>query len=151
MQDAVREMNAGRGEQALAAVRRELAAHPNFQQARALELRLLLGLNRHDEALRITEEQLRHAPNDPNLIYQRGVIQMGRKSFVAAEKDLRRALELNPQHTGALNDLAVLLTQQGKKAEAQALLQKALQINPQDRNAAANLAALQQGGQGKKP
>jgi Flp pilus assembly protein TadD len=151
MQTAVREMNAGHGEQALAAVRRELAVHPNFRQARALELRLLLGLNRHDEALRITEEQLRHAPNDPDLIYQRGVIQMGRKSFVAAEKDLRRALELNPQHTGAMNDLAVLLTQQGKKAEAQALLQKALQINPQDRNAAANLAALQQGGPGKKP
>ena len=151
MQDALREMKAGRGEQALAAVRRELAARPNFRQARALELRLLLGLNRFDEALRITEEQLRHAPNDPDLVYQRGVIQMGRKSFVAAEKDLRRALELNPQHTGAMNDLAVLLSQQGKKAEAQALLQKALQINPQDRNAAANLAALQQGGPGKKP
>jgi Flp pilus assembly protein TadD len=151
MQTAVREMNAGHGEQALAAVRRELAVHPNFRQARALELRLLLGLNRHDEALRITEEQLRHAPNDPDLVYQHGVVQMGRKSFVAAEKDLRRALELNPQHTGAMNDLAVLLTQQGKKAEAQALLQKALQINPQDRNAAANLAALQQGGPGKKP
>jgi Flp pilus assembly protein TadD len=76
---------------------------------------------------------------------------MGRKSFVAAEKDLRHALELNPQHTGAMNDLAVLLGNQGKKAEALALLQKALQINPQDRNAAANLAALQQQGQGKKP
>jgi len=118
---------------------------PNNRQARALELRILLGLNRYDEALQMTEERLRRAPNDPDLIYQRGVIQMGRKSYIPAEKDLRRALELSPQHTGALNDLAVLLSNQGKKAEAQTLLQRALQINPRDQNAAANLAALQQG------
>jgi tetratricopeptide (TPR) repeat protein len=152
MQDALKSFAAGKGEQALAAVHRELAQTPNNRQARALELRILLGLNRYDEALRMTEERLRRFPNDPDLIYQRGVIQMGRKSYIPAEKDLRRALELNPQHTGALNDLAVLLSNQGKKAEAQALLQKALQINPQDQNAAANLAALQKGpGPGKKP
>jgi tetratricopeptide (TPR) repeat protein len=151
MQEALKEFSAGRGEQALAAVRREIAQSPNNRQARALELRILLGLNRYDEALRMTEERLRRRPNDADLTYQHGVIQMGRKSFVAAEKDLRHALELNPQHTGAMNDLAVLLGNQGKKAEALALLQKALQINPQDRNAAANLAALQQQGQGKKP
>lgn len=150
MQDALKSFAAGKGEQALAAVRREMAQSPNNRQARALELRILLGLNRYDEALRMTEERLGRHPNDPDLIYQRGVIQMGRKSFVPAEKDLRRALELNPQHTGAMNDLAVLLSNQGKKAEAQTLLQKALQINPRDQNAAANLAALQKG-PAKKP
>jgi len=150
MQEALKSFAAGKGEPALAAVRRELAQTPNNRQAKALELRILLGLNRYDEALRMTEERLRRNPNDPDLVYQRGVIQMGRKSYIPAEKDLRRALELNPQHTGALNDLAVLLSNQGKKAEAQALLQKALQINPRDQNAAANLAALQQG-PAKKP
>jgi len=152
MQDALKNFAAGKGEQALAAVRREIVQNPGNRQARALELRILLGLNRYDEALRMTEEKLRLRPNDPDLIYQRGVIQMGRKSYIPAEKDLRRALELNPQHTGAMNDLAVLLSNQGKKAEAQALLQRALQLNPQDQNAAANLAALQKGpGPAKKP
>jgi tetratricopeptide (TPR) repeat protein len=151
MQDALKSFAAGKGEQALAAVRREIAQTPNNRQARALELRILLGLNRSDEALRMTDERLRLRPNDPDLVYQRGVIQMSRKSFVAAEKDLRHALELNPQHTGAMNDLAVLLSNQGKKTEAQALLQKALQLNPQDQNAAANLAALQNPPAGKKP
>jgi len=148
MQEALRLAAQNQPEQALVQTRKVLARAPNSPPARALELRLLLGLNRADEALRITEEMLRKRPDDPDLIYQRGAIQMARKSFVAAEKDLRRALQLNPQQTGAMNDLAVLLINQGRKAEAQTLLQKVLELNPLDQNAAANLKALQ-GGPGK--
>jgi Flp pilus assembly protein TadD len=148
LEEAVRLASQNQLDPALIQTRKVLARAPNSQPARFLELRLLLRLNRADEALRITEELLRKRPDDPDLVYQRGAIQMARKNLVAAEKDMRRALELNPQQTGAMNDLAVLLINQGRKAEAQTLLQKVLELNPGDQNAAANLKALQ-GGPGK--
>jgi Flp pilus assembly protein TadD len=122
-----------------------LAKTPNGPLARALEMRLLLRLNRNDEALRINEENLRQRPNDAELIYMHGAIQMARKNWAAAEKDLRHALELDAGQLGAMNDLAVLLINQGRKAEAKTLLEKVLAINPDDPAAAGNLKALNQG------
>jgi Flp pilus assembly protein TadD len=152
MEEALQLASQNRPAEALTKVREALATAPNSPPAKALELRLLLRLNRSDEALRLNEESLRKRPNDPDLVYQHGAIQMARKNWAAAEKDLRHALELNPQQTGAMSDLAVLLMNQGRKAEAQTLLQKVLEINPEDAMAAANLKALQQqGGTGKKP
>jgi Flp pilus assembly protein TadD len=149
MQEAMSLASQNRLDEALTQVRKILARSPNSPPARALELRLLLRLDHADEALRITEEMLRKRPNDPDLVYQRGAVQMARKNWVAAEKDLRHALELEPRQTGAMNDLAVLLINQGRKAEAQTLLQKVLQINPGDQNAATNLKSIQQGGPGQ--
>jgi Flp pilus assembly protein TadD len=151
MEEALKLASQNRSAEALTKVREALAAAPNSPPAKALELRLLLRLNRSDEALHLNEESLRKRPNDPDLVYQHGAIQMARKNLAAAEKDLRHALELNPEQTGAMNDLAVLLMNQGRKAEAQTLLQKVLEINPEDPMAAGNLKALQQGGTGKKP
>jgi Flp pilus assembly protein TadD len=150
MREALTLMTQNRTAEALTAARKELARAPGNMQARGLECLLLLRLNRADEALRITDDLLRRFPNNPDLIYQHGAVQMARKNLAVAEKDLRHALELAPNHPAALNDLAVLLKNQGRTAEARTLLEKALQINPQDQNAAANLKALQ-GGPGKKP
>jgi tetratricopeptide (TPR) repeat protein len=151
LQAAVQLISQNRLPEALTQVRKVLATMPNNLPARAIELRLLLSLNRADEALHLTEEGLRKHPNDADMVYQRGVIQMARKSWAAAEKDLRHSLELNPEHTGAMNDLAVLLIKQGRKPEAQTLLQKVLAINPEDQTAATNLKALEKGGPGPKP
>jgi len=151
IQEAVTLTAQNRFPEALAKVRTVLAKSPNAPAARALELRLLLRLNRTDEALRINEESLRQRPNDADLVYVHGAIQIARKNWAAAEKDLRHALELNPEQLGAMSDLAVLLINQGRKAEAKTLLQKVLAINPDDRTAASNLKALEQGGgQGPK-
>ncbi|HEX3529009.1 MAG TPA: tetratricopeptide repeat protein, partial [Thermoanaerobaculia bacterium] len=151
IQEAVTLTAQNRFPEALAKVRAVLAKSPNAPAARALELRLLLRLNRTDEALRINEESLRQRPNDADLVYVHGAIQIARKNWAAAEKDLRHALELNPEQLGAMSDLAVLLINQGRKAEAKTLLQKVLAINPNDQTAASNLKALEQGGgQGPK-
>jgi Flp pilus assembly protein TadD len=151
IQDALTLSSQNRLPEALAKVRTVLARSPNAPAAKALELRLLLRLGRTDEALHINEENLRQRPNDPDLVYVHGAIQIARKNWAAAEKDLRHALELNPEHIGAMSDLAVLLINQGRKAEAKVLLQKVLQINPNDLTAASNLKALEQpGGQAPK-
>jgi len=151
IEEAVTLTSQNRLPEALAKVRTVLARSPNAPAARALELRLLLRLNRTDEALRINEESLRQRPNDADLVYVHGAIQIARKNWAAAEKDLRHALELNPQQLGAMSDLAVLLISQGRKAEAKTLLQKVLELNPNDQTAASNLKALEQpGGQAPK-
>jgi tetratricopeptide (TPR) repeat protein len=150
LQEAVTLTSQNRFPEALTKVRSVLAKSPNSPPARALELRLLLRLNRNDEALRINEESLRQQPNDADLVYVHGAIQMARKNWAAAEKDLRHALELDPEQLGAMNDLAVLLINQGRKAEAKPLLEKVLQLNPNDVTAAGNLKALNQGGQAPK-
>ena len=67
---------------------------------------------------------------------------MALQRFSSAEQDFRKALQIQPRHLPAMNDLAVLLIQVNKKHEAQKLLEQVLQINPQDQMAAANLQQL---------
>lgn len=138
-------MAAGQSEKALVAVRRELVATPGSLPARALETRLLISLNRKEEALQSIQDALRQNPDSPDLIYLRGAVQMAFFNWDAAEKDLRRALELAPRHTAAMNELAVVLVARNRKDEARALLEKILEINPQDNTARASLETLKQG------
>ncbi|MGB6849945.1 MAG: tetratricopeptide repeat protein, partial [Thermoanaerobaculia bacterium] len=60
------------------------------------------------------------------------------------EQDLRRAIELSPQHTAALNDLAVLLMVRGEREEARTLLERVLVLRPDDPVAAQNLQSLEE-------
>jgi Flp pilus assembly protein TadD len=110
-------------------------------------VRLLLTLQRNQEALKSAEAALSLEPNNPNLIYQRGAAYLAIRNFNGAEDDFRRTLEMAPQHLAAMNDLAVLLIQRNRKPEAQQLLERVLQLNPQDPTAAANLAQIKGGGQ----
>jgi len=148
LQEAMRLMGQGQNEPALAAVRKEIAATPTDLRPRILEVRLLLGLKRNQEALKSAEAALGLAPDNPDLIYQRGAVQMGLNNVAAAEQDLRHAIRIEPRHTAAMNDLAVLLISQKKTAEAKTLLEQVLKLNPQDQMAAANLQQLT-GGSGQ--
>lgn len=147
LQEAARLMTAGQPEKALELARREISASPTDQRPRALEVRLLLTLQRNQEALKSAEAALSLEPNNPNLIYQRGAAYLAIRNFNGAEDDFRRTLEMAPQHLAAMNDLAVLLIQRNRKPEAQQLLERVLQLNPQDPTAAANLAQIKGGGQ----
>jgi Flp pilus assembly protein TadD len=134
-------------EPALAAVRQEIGISKDQDpRARLLESRLLLLLKRPEEALTVAEEGLKKWPDNADFVYSRGAAQMALQRLATAEQDFRKALKLAPQHTAAMNDLAVLLMSLGKNVEAQSLLRQVLQINPQDATAAANLQKLQGGG-----
>jgi Flp pilus assembly protein TadD len=67
---------------------------------------------------------------------------MALRDLPGAEKDFRQTLTIQPNHLGALSDLAVLLTTTGKKDEARQLLQKVLALKPGDPVATANLKSL---------
>jgi predicted Zn-dependent protease len=147
LQKALRLMGQKQLEPALAAVRQEIGiSKVPDPRARILEVRLLLGLKRNDEALKLTDTLLKDEPNNADYVYLRGASEMALARLGAAEQDLRKSLQLAPNHTGAMNDLAVLLMELNKKEEAQRLLEQVLRINPQDQMAAANLQRLKSEG-----
>jgi tetratricopeptide (TPR) repeat protein len=143
--EAAQLITAGQPEKALAAARRAVSANPKEFFPRTLEVRALLMLDRLPEALKSAESAVQGFPGSADAFYQRGVVRMASKDVKGAEQDLRKALEIAPSHIAALNDLAVLLGAQGKKAEARTLLEKVLAINPTDPMAKDNLKRLEDG------
>jgi Flp pilus assembly protein TadD len=141
LQSAVDFMSKGQLDSALAATRQEMAVSKD-PRARMLEVRILLIQKKPDEAMKSVEAALKAEPNNPDYVYLKGAIEMGQQRWGSAETDLRKALQIAPRHTAAMNDLAVLLMTLNKKPEAQSLLEQVLKINPQDQMAAANLQRL---------
>lgn len=141
-------MSRGERQRALAILRQEVALSPGDVRPRLLEVRLLLILQRLEEALAAAEKTVELFPDNADAIYQRGVIHMGVGDTEAAAADLRRVLALAPEHIPAMNDLAVLLTQQGKKDEAKALLQRLVELSPDNELALENLQKMQSGSGG---
>jgi Zn-dependent membrane protease YugP/Flp pilus assembly protein TadD len=68
-----------------------------------------IRLGELERALRDTEEALALAPNDAVAYNNRGVIHRDRGNFEQAERDLRRAIEIDPQFPNPREHLAKLL------------------------------------------
>jgi Flp pilus assembly protein TadD len=141
LQKAVQLMGQGQLEPALTAVRQEIAVSKD-PRARMIEVRILLALRRPEDALKAAETALAIDPVNADYVYLKGASEMALQRLSSAEQDLRKALQLQPRHLPAMDDLAVLLLRTNKKDEARKLLQQVLRINPQDKVAAANLAKL---------
>ncbi len=144
MQEAMRKMASGDQAGAITAIHRRVVAAPDDLVARALEVRLLLSSKRYTEALAAADSALRQAPQNPDMIYQHGAVQMALGHAGDAESDFRRAIAVDPKNTAAMSDLAILLSVQNKKAEAVELLRRVIEINPRDANAQENLKRIEQ-------
>jgi tetratricopeptide (TPR) repeat protein len=79
-----------------------------------------LYANRPDEALATAERCVRLYPKTVQCIYARGAVRLQRREFVPAERDLRRALELEPRSGIIHHRLGLALECQGRVGEAQA-------------------------------
>ena len=110
-----------------------------------VETRILLLLGRLPEAEAVVNKMVEDYPFNADVYYQKAVVEMAGENLAIAESDLTKALELSPDHTAALNDLAVLKMQLNKNQEAQELLERLLAVNPDDAVAAQNLEKLKQG------
>ncbi len=135
-------LSAGRGEEALRIARAEKRIVDGDLRPVFAEGRILLVLGRLEEARALAEEIVAAVPHNPDARYLRGTIRMAQDDLAGAEGDFRRALEISPQHTASMNDLAILLIERGEITEARKLLEKALETNPGDELALANLASL---------
>lgn len=138
----------GRTDDAIEVLADESELAPEDVRPRLLVARTLLLAERPDDAMGIAEETVRRFPEHPDAYYQRGAVHLAREDLEAAERDLRRALELAPDHVPAMNDLAVLLLVDGRRGEAERLLERVLELRPDDPRARQNLERLRSAPQG---
>ena len=103
-------------------------------------LNLLMGnlLNEkenYDEALKYINKAIDINPKDYRGYFLRALIYDKRGEIISAEKDLRKALELNPEDPELLNHLgySLLLWYEGTRLdEAETLIKKALEKDPEN-------------------
>ncbi|MGH9464740.1 MAG: tetratricopeptide repeat protein, partial [Thermoanaerobaculia bacterium] len=131
-----------RFDEALEIADREAALAPGDLRPPLVASRILLLAGRAEEALHLAEQLVARQPDNADAVLQRGAVRLARRELEGAEADFRRVLELSPEHTGAMNALAVLLAERGDEAEARALLERVLALRPDDAAARANLKSL---------
>lgn len=83
-----------------------------------------------DLALRILDATVDIAPEDAEVWHRRATVHFLQREHELALADLRRALNLDPKHYRAINDLGVVLEEIGAKKEALEAYRKALAVNP---------------------
>jgi tetratricopeptide (TPR) repeat protein len=83
-----------------------------------------------DLALRILDATVDIAPEDAEVWHRRATVHFLQREHELALADLRRALNLDPKHYRAINDLGVVLEEMGAKKEALEAYRKALAVNP---------------------
>jgi len=142
LREAMQLVSEDRFVEALAIARQEAALAPDDLRPFLTEARILLLAERLDEALALADDLVEAASANADVLYIRGTIRMAMNRIDGAEDDLRAALERSPEHTAAMNDLAVLLMDRGDNAEARRLLERTLELRPNDVLAAENLRQL---------
>ncbi len=98
-----------------------------------LEAELLTRKKRKAEALAVYSRGLEQLPDDGRLLYSRAMLAIDLGDLPAAERDLRRMIELDPQSADALNALGYTLADRTDRLdEAAALVARALEIKPDE-------------------
>ena len=100
--------------------------------------RCLSGLRRYDEAEAVLRRALEGLDNAPTR-YELGVVLDGAGRLSEAVAEYRRALDRNPNHLEALNNLGVGLAGQGRMDEAARHFERLLAVDPENADAHANL------------
>jgi Tfp pilus assembly protein PilF len=100
-----------------------------------------MSFARSDATEEFHQTQLREKPSDPNTHSNYGAfLKDVTKDQKGAEREYRKALELDTNHVNALGNLANLLSEKGDQIEATTLYEKALRIDPGNENVSLNYA-----------
>jgi tetratricopeptide (TPR) repeat protein len=125
--------------QAEAAWNRAIQSNPADPAPRQALLQFLLDSRRFDEAFTLTEASLKYAPNDPNLLVDRGLLELQRGHADAAKASWDQAITVDSKQSMAHLYLASELDREGKAKEAashyEAFLWRIAQEKAKDRPA----------------
>ncbi len=89
--------------------------------------------NQHMERARPKLERVyNNNPNNAEAAFAMGNLALAESNNATAMVFYQRTLQLDSQHTRAMNNLAVLAMEQGQREAARSLFSQALQITPQD-------------------
>jgi Flp pilus assembly protein TadD len=86
--------------------------------------------DRDDDAIREFQTAAKSHPNDPELHERLGKLFYAKKSFVQAEEELRKAIDLDPGHAQSLYLLGRVYLERRETGESIPYLQAALQHDP---------------------
>ncbi|WP_017232655.1 tetratricopeptide repeat protein [Pandoraea sp. B-6] len=94
---------------------------------------LLVKAKRYDEAEKLLAVEVKNHPDDPDLLYQYGMVAELNKHYDVMEKTMRRVMASQPENAQAYNALGYSLTVRNTRLpEALKLLQKASALAPDD-------------------
>ena len=114
---------------ALDAYRRAVSERPDFRKAVNNLILTLVKAGKGPEAVERARAFVAQAPDDPNRHFTLGLAQ-SEQNVADAIGSFRRVLEIDPRHTLALYNLALVLKRADQVPEAIATLQRALEIEP---------------------
>jgi tetratricopeptide (TPR) repeat protein len=98
-----------------------------------VETEILDSVGRSDEAMAIFDSALRAHPDDENLLYARALSAVKLDRLATAEQDLRRIIEMDPEHADALNALGYTLADRTERyEEARGYIEKAYALKPEE-------------------
>ncbi|VVD72302.1 Beta-barrel assembly-enhancing protease [Pandoraea iniqua] len=94
---------------------------------------LLVKAKRYDDAEKLLAVEVKDHPDDPDLLYQYGMVAELNKHYDVMEKAMRRVMTAQPDNAQAYNALGYSLTERNTRLpEALKLLQKASSLAPDD-------------------
>jgi tetratricopeptide (TPR) repeat protein len=111
-------------------------------QERQRLLELLVGLERQPEAIALLEKFADREPQQWSLRLMLAELRRDQGDRVGAERELRQILHQRPAQMEALQLMALVLLEQGRGAEAEALVKAATEASGKD---PARAGALEQG------
>ena len=102
-----------------------------------LEAELQTRKQRPREALAVYGRALGVLPDDTRLLYARALLEVDRGDADAAERDLRRVVELKPDDAEAMNALGYTLVDSSRRGdpkleEARGLIRRAIELKPNE-------------------
>ena len=96
---------------------------------------------KYKEAIGEYEKLIHHTPH-PEVLYNLGLAYSALQSWGKAEEAYRKALEVRAKYHNAQNNLAIVVQNQGRLFEAEAILKDLLLHNPSNNNAKINLGGV---------
>jgi tetratricopeptide (TPR) repeat protein len=124
----------GKLDEARAYLRRVAADNPAEQaQLIVAEAQLLRDAHRNEDAFRLLGDALQKEPDQPELLYDYALTAEKLERFDVLEANLRKLIEVRPDHAHAYNALGYSLAERNMRLpEARKLVEKALELAPDD-------------------
>ncbi len=98
-----------------------------------IEAEILREVKRPEEAMGVYDEAVQTFPEDPDLLYARGLFAAQLQRVDILEADMKKILAKEPDHADALNALGYTLADQtDRHAEALGYLKRALELKPEE-------------------
>ena len=97
------------------------------------EAQILRDANRNDEAFEMLGQALEKDPDEPDLLYDHALTAEKLERFDVLETNLRKLIEVRPDHAHAYNALGYSFADRNTRLEeARTLIERALELSPND-------------------